>query len=396
MKTSYILSATLIFSLSFCTHLWAQDSNGDEPGGGHGNGNKVTICHVPPGNPANAHTITVSRQGADAHLRQHSGDYMGACNKDTTTTPPSECTCDYNGDGYNDLQYGATFTNGPVSAWFSASGDTTKITSKYQMTTVLVTLSDSTVLTYANQHTKSATYVVPEQYAGLQIYHVHVMVKGKSDCWGIDNAIAMDTDQLCNCDTGGFSFPVKMVSFEAKKIGDNQVQLNWRTASEQNNDHISIEKTFDNESWEEVCRVPGHGTTQTPHDYSCVDNNASEGGHEVAYYRPKQVDYNGAYEYFNTIKLRLVSNAQTAGVEQVYPNPATDRLYIRYNSSNNDVFNIRLLSLDGKELLQKQYIAKEGEQTMDLDIAEGNLSKGFYILEVENNGQIYRNKIYKK
>jgi hypothetical protein len=396
MKTKYIFSTAIILSLCATSPLLAQDSNGDAPGGGHGNGNKVTICHVPPGNPANAHTITVSRQGADAHLRQHSGDYMGACRKDTTTTPPGQCTCDYNGDGYNDLQYGATFSNGPVTAWFSGNGDTTKITSQYQITTVLVTLSDSTVLTYADQRTKAATYVVPDQYSGLQIDHVHVMVQGRKECYGIDNAIAMDTDQLCNCDTGGFGFPVKMVSFEAKKVGDNQVQLKWRTSSEENNDHISIEKTYDNNSWEEVCRVPGHGTTQTPHDYSCVDNNASEGGHDVAYYRPKQVDYNGAYAYFNTIKIRLIGSASTATVEDVYPNPTSDRLYIRYNSSDNDVFNIRLLSLDGKELMQQQYVAKEGEQTMDLDIAEQNLAKGFYILEVENNGQVYRNKIYKK
>lgn len=390
MKTTYILSTALLFSFCFTEPIFAQ-------GQGQGKGEeKVTICHVPPGNPANAHTITVGRPGAEAHLRQHSGDYIGACRKDTTTTPPGECTCDYNGDGQNDLQYGATFTNGPVSAWFSPAGDTTRISSRFNITTVLVTLSDSTVLTYANQNTHSATYVVPEQYTGLQIYHVHVMLKNKADCYGIDNETAKDTIQLCDCDTGGAGFPVKMVSFEAKKIGDNTVELKWRTSSEENNDHISIEKTFDNQSWEEVCRVQGHGTTQTPHDYSCVDNNASEGGHQVAYYRPKQVDYNGAYAYFNTIKIRLVNATAAASVEAVYPNPATDRLYIRYNSSDNDVFNIRLLSLDGKELLQRQYVAQQGEQTMDLDIAEGNLAKGFYILEVENGGQVYRNKIYKK
>jgi hypothetical protein len=396
MKTAYILSTALIFSLSYTTSLMAQDSNGDEPGGGHGHGNKVTICHVPPGNPANAHTITVSRQGADAHLRQHSGDYEGACRTDTTTTPPGECTCDYNGDGLNDLQSGASFSNGPVTAWFNATADTVTIDSKKEMTTVLITLSDETVLTYANQKTKQATYVLPEQYTGLQIFDVNVMVKGSKESYAIANEVAQDPEGLCECDTGGIPFPVKMVSFEAHKIGDNQVELKWRTASEENNDHISIEKTYDNESWKEVCRVPGHGTTQQVHDYSCVDNNAIENGENVAYYRPKQVDYNGTYAYFNTIRIRLLSSDQNTAIENVYPNPATDRLYIKYRSTDNDQFNIRLLSLDGKELIKQQYIGKKGEQTMDLDIAEGNLSTGFYILEVENNGQIYRNKIYKK
>lgn len=38
---------------------------------------KVDICHVPPGNPANAHTITVSENAIPAHLAH--GDDRGAC-----------------------------------------------------------------------------------------------------------------------------------------------------------------------------------------------------------------------------------------------------------------------------------------------------------------------------
>lgn len=47
---------------------------GDDTGKDKG---KVTICHVPPGNPANQHTLTVSASAVDAHLRH--GDYRGPC-----------------------------------------------------------------------------------------------------------------------------------------------------------------------------------------------------------------------------------------------------------------------------------------------------------------------------
>ena len=46
----------------------------------------VTICHVPPGNPANAHTITVGEAAAQRHLEQHPGDTWGECQTSTTTT----------------------------------------------------------------------------------------------------------------------------------------------------------------------------------------------------------------------------------------------------------------------------------------------------------------------
>lgn len=41
------------------------------------NNNKVLVCHIPPGNPANAHTICISENGVPAHLAH--GCVLGAC-----------------------------------------------------------------------------------------------------------------------------------------------------------------------------------------------------------------------------------------------------------------------------------------------------------------------------
>jgi len=45
----------------------------------------VTLCHLPPGNPANAHTITVGEPAVKAHLRH--GDTLGACDGSSEPTP---------------------------------------------------------------------------------------------------------------------------------------------------------------------------------------------------------------------------------------------------------------------------------------------------------------------
>ena len=39
---------------------------------------QVTICHIPPGNPGNAHTITVGEPAVAAHVAEH-GDTIGPC-----------------------------------------------------------------------------------------------------------------------------------------------------------------------------------------------------------------------------------------------------------------------------------------------------------------------------
>ncbi|WP_457651835.1 hypothetical protein [Rhodocaloribacter sp.] len=53
------------------------DCGGDEEEDDDGGENKVTICHIPPGNADNAHTIIIGEPAVDAHLAH--GDYVGVC-----------------------------------------------------------------------------------------------------------------------------------------------------------------------------------------------------------------------------------------------------------------------------------------------------------------------------
>lgn len=55
-----------------------------------GNTCKIVICHIPPGNPANAHTISVSTNAWAAH-KSH-GDYKGSCRISTPTPTPAVTT----------------------------------------------------------------------------------------------------------------------------------------------------------------------------------------------------------------------------------------------------------------------------------------------------------------
>src|SRR5439155_879584 len=48
---------------------------------------KTTICHIPPGNPANAHTLCIGNAAVPAHLENH-GDHLGACQQEQPCPPP--------------------------------------------------------------------------------------------------------------------------------------------------------------------------------------------------------------------------------------------------------------------------------------------------------------------
>lgn len=57
---------------------------------------KELICHIPPGNPANAHSICVGKPAVKAHVKHH-GDPIGPCQGDTQgpsqppPPPPPPC-----------------------------------------------------------------------------------------------------------------------------------------------------------------------------------------------------------------------------------------------------------------------------------------------------------------
>jgi hypothetical protein len=63
------------------------DDNDDIRACEPGNAKKTTICHVPPGNPANAHTLCIGNPAVSPHLHHHD-DYVGPCKAEIPCTPP--------------------------------------------------------------------------------------------------------------------------------------------------------------------------------------------------------------------------------------------------------------------------------------------------------------------
>lgn len=81
-STALALCACLLFSAG----VWSLEAQhhptpNANPGSGgqHDDPNKCTICHVPPGHPAHAQTLTISCSAVEAHLKHHPGDCLGPC-----------------------------------------------------------------------------------------------------------------------------------------------------------------------------------------------------------------------------------------------------------------------------------------------------------------------------
>jgi hypothetical protein len=122
--------------------------------------------------------------------------------------------------------------------------------------------------------------------------------------------------------SGTFSpLPVRWLSFTAKEEG-GQVNLFWQTANETNNTVFEIERSTDSKSFVKIGQVNAAGNSTSKQEYRFSDNAPSVGAN---YYRLKQVDVDGHYEYS---KLVLVNHAQEATFS-FYPNPVSGSLHLR-------------------------------------------------------------------
>jgi len=96
----------------------------------------------------------------------------------------------------------------------------------------------------------------------------------------------------------GIALPITLVFFEAEYI-NGIVYLNWATASEINNSHIELLKSYNGKNWEVIKNFQGYGTTNYLKHYKYIDNESSS--NNIIYYRLKQYDYDGKYTYHNII-----------------------------------------------------------------------------------------------
>jgi len=117
--------------------------------------------------------------------------------------------------------------------------------------------------------------------------------------------------------------PIELLSFEAYAKDNFTVDLTWITASEQNNDFFTVERSQYGKQWEEVGILKGAGNSNQILRYALTDYSPFEG---ISYYRLKQTDYDGSFTFSEVRSINFKSQMPDI---TLYPNPATDFVFIK-------------------------------------------------------------------
>ncbi len=184
------------------------------------------------------------------------------------------------------------------------------------------------------------------------------------------------------------TLPIELLSF----TGHNEVIKNilkWTTASENNNEYFSIERSKDETGFEKIGSVPGAGSSSSTLSYSFTDANPYQG---INYYRLKQVDFNGNSTYSQIIAL-MVGQPNHLAIN-VYPNPASTVLNCELYSKEEEPVVIEVHDILGNVVIREEIKTVKGTNAKNLDIS--SLAQGMYFMEINNRAKQTQVKFVKQ
>ncbi|MDQ3047317.1 MAG: T9SS type A sorting domain-containing protein [Bacteroidota bacterium] len=174
--------------------------------------------------------------------------------------------------------------------------------------------------------------------------------------------------------------PIELLSFNAYKAPEGHL-LNWKTATETNNDFFEIERSFDGVEFSQIGLMDGFGNSTSIVTYEFPDRYPLDG---INYYRLKQVDFNGDYSYSEVIALD--NSSEEDALVSVYPNPSTDgqiQIHLTKGISSLAIYNVL-----GEELYSVVCNSQENK-----NLSFEALSSGVYfITAVSDSGKIISSK----
>ncbi len=173
--------------------------------------------------------------------------------------------------------------------------------------------------------------------------------------------------------------PVRLISFEVSKR-DNYTVLNWETASETNNSHFEVEHAQDAVNFTVLGKVKGNDTTEEDQRYSFIHHTPAPG---INYYRLKQVDYDGVFEYS---VIRSIIWSSPAGEHfKAYPNPVEGYIVL---SGLTGASVVEIVDIQGRAVYRKTNVKETG-----LSVNTSRYHQGTYIVRIVKDGQVETKKI---
>lgn len=163
--------------------------------------------------------------------------------------------------------------------------------------------------------------------------------------------------------------PVKWGDVFAKRNNKGVIEVSWTTLTEINNNFFEVEKSDNGFDWVVAGKVKGGGNQAVANNYKFLDDAPTS-----AYYRIKQVDYDGNFDYSKVIGVN-------EKVEEVFT-PVYDAQQKSIVLPNLDFNEVTLTNLKGEQIKVNTTVVN-GLLSIDVHY----LTTGVYVLSTSSQAQ---------
>ncbi len=185
------------------------------------------------------------------------------------------------------------------------------------------------------------------------------------------------------------ALPVELVSFKAVK-NTSGVSLTWETASEKNNTGFEVQSSTDGKNYERIGFVASvNGTSSSLQRYAFTDKASNKEG--LAYYRLKQIDLDGTFEFFTA---KVVDLGRTGSAVSAYPNPFQNQFAVNLTSAVAEAAVITVTDMTGKTVYTTTAQLQKGTNTLNVTLKDQ--PAGIYMLNATAGNQTYINRLVKQ
>ncbi|MEQ6166663.1 T9SS type A sorting domain-containing protein [Ekhidna sp. MALMAid0563] len=197
------------------------------------------------------------------------------------------------------------------------------------------------------------------------------------------NYVNNGDDSGFNGNYNGAPLPVVLVSFTGE-IDGGKVVLKWLTSQEINNEGFEIQRSKDGVNFNKIGFVAGHGNSNEEHYYEYTDWQPLL---DRSYYRFKQVDYDGQFEFSPIV---MVDGEGLTSSLEVFPNPTLGTIQIR-----GSIDNVQLFDPIGRSVLYLDHTTSSEAEQMISRALEASPS-GTYTISTQTAGSFERIRVVKK
>ncbi|MFP4090171.1 MAG: hypothetical protein ACLFT3_07675, partial [Cyclobacteriaceae bacterium] len=181
--------------------------------------------------------------------------------------------------------------------------------------------------------------------------------------------------------------PLPVVLTDIYASAENpHVRLNWETASEINSDFFAIERSENGLDFKEIGRIKAAGDSQSPLQYSFVDEAAAQRFEGSLFYRLRMVDFDASYEYSDIVTVFL--NDENVPMISAYQDLSGSlRLLPRAIEAGD--YQVRISDLKGRRIFEGKLALSPGQP---LALPVENLSQSIYLLRAVGSQMVLANK----